>query len=224
MKKLLDLYLDKTDKITIYTTTEGLEKTGELSDIKVFYKKTTSISLQLLWDCFQDIDCLTEKLQLCIDNKLQLHESINITKSLGWYWNRYTKNDQRKDLVYKVSDSGSSYWVGGKYRVYSPSLIEDPNTWLYNDKQGNIWMELSPQYPWFYQDPDPQEGEVFITYRDWMKTYQPYVIRTIPKESAKEWIKQIDDLTKIVLKVSQTLPCAGLLNCICCIKEEKSNA
>lgn len=68
-------------------------------------------------------------------------------------------------------------------------------SWLYNDKDGNIFFEITPFYPW--NDPDLRKDPRRVTYKKFMKDYKPVLETIIPKESIQQWIDQGKQLRKL---------------------------
>ena len=156
-----------------------------------------------------------------LENKLKLHLSLSDkaeSSLLGYQWCKYLKKNDRKDLVCGKESEGVG-WVGYRHALFESSSEFRPSTWLYNDEHGNIIFELTPVYPWF--DSKPESGETFIKYSEWMKNYQPILTRTISKETAQQWIKQIDELIKVVKKNDKRLRCTGP-GCKHCLKIGKT--
>lgn len=153
-----------------------------------------------------DIDCIKEEIgslydSLCcaINNEAPLHSSIK--HGIGYLWNEEMQN--KSGLSY-MKVSGIDYWVGLQNLVWStPSNIK-PNlsTWLYNNSQGNIILEITPSYPWHYREPDID----FISYDEWIKTYEPIAIYTIQNDIAVAWKDQakmiLDRLDENIKKAS----------------------
>ena len=146
-----------------------------------------------------------QKLIQVIDNKLQLHSSIN--ENLGYMINEYSHdlpNLSQKFFKIPTSDNSSKYWIGKIYsigRTYNttnPTLV----AWLYNDSQGNIIFEITPSYKWAYR-PDEPENPDFITYEQFMENYQVVLHRIIPKETAQAWLEQIIPVYRSFFKTEQ---------------------
>ncbi|MCX5922997.1 MAG: hypothetical protein NTU89_00345 [Candidatus Dependentiae bacterium] len=178
---------------------------------------------ELAQDCFDHVvEEFKYTIKKAINEKSRLHPSLynnGQISLLGYQWCKYLKKNDRKDLVYGNEDTGIP-WIGYKYTLFETSHdIDTPASWLYNDEHGNIIFELTPVYPWYYSKPG--SGETFIKYSEWMKTYQPILIRTISKQTAKQWLKQIDDLIKVVKKNDKRLRCTGP-GCKHCLKIGKT--
>jgi hypothetical protein len=215
--KILELLLNKSSKESINFYTEQIK----ISEVFLFENVTATFngneSIEISENCFnQVLETLRIMLAACVNNELSIHDSIK--KSLGFYWCQYLKNNNRKGLFYKKNQTGKSYWIGYDYMLFS-STEENPASWLYNDKLGNIILELTPSYKWFFDK--PEAGEIFIKYLEWMKAYKPLLIRTISKETAKQWLNQIDKLIEVVKANDERIKCTGL-GCLHCKKEGKT--
>jgi len=148
----------------------------------VFFAENKSYLLTK-FDMQRELEILRTLLRDALNNKLKLNDSIK--GDIGYFYNQ----DAREDL-------GSIYKKLKKHWLWSTST--EIRTWLYNDNEDNIIFEITPAYPWLYYDPEehPEKKKGFIPYDEWIKTYKPYVIRTIPKNIAEQWLKQ----TQYILK------------------------
>ena len=91
-------------------------------------------------------------------------------------------------------NSSSTYWVGFNYDLFSSfgDGITPVTTWLYNDKDNNIILEVTKDYRWhFMQLEDTPEESEFITYEDFMKDYKPLIHYMIPHDVAIQWLEQL---------------------------------
>ena len=59
-------------------------------------------------------------------------------------------------------------------------------TFLYNDEQGNVVLEVSSTYPWFFGEDVPD-----ISYDDWLPEYKILYKTIISKDVIQKWIKQM---------------------------------
>lgn len=64
------------------------------------------------------------------------------------------------------------------------------NGWLYNDKNKNIILEISPHYPW------DREKESLVSHEEFTKNFKPLVQIEIKPETMVAWGVQIDALYK----------------------------
>jgi hypothetical protein len=152
------------------------------------------------------IDCIRENMESlyyllteALDNKAKLDTSI--TKDIGYLWNEEMQD--KPGLVYNQIE-GMQYWVGLRNNIWSTPSNCKPilSSWLYNDLSGSIILEITPSYPWHTKD--PEENEQFSSYDEWIKMYQPLLIRTISHSTAMNWKKQakaiLDQLNENVRK------------------------
>lgn len=221
MQKILELNFENTinEKLVLYTTTESLEATGLLTKVKFFYE-CMGTSYLLYYDFFDDLNSFKQHLQNCLEDKIVKDDSIK--KNIGYYYNQYEQKNNRKNLAYKINN-GHKFWVGLDALLFYSSMQFEPVTWLYSDRiVDDIIFELTPLYPWFYVD--HQNTDHFEKYSDWMKTYQPILRSKINKNIIKKWIKQFENFYELIVKISRTLPCEGLLNCMGCIKTGRANS
>lgn len=45
---------------------------------------------------------------------------------------------------------------------------------------------------------EPEEEPDYIPYEEWIKTYKPYFITTLSRETAQQWLEQAEYIIKIV--------------------------
>ena len=127
-------------------------------------------------------------LKKAINGKLQLHESL--TKNLGFMQNQYYQ-DKTGFVRIATPNSPSTYWVGFDYEICTTFADANPHvsTWMYNDKDNNIILEVTKDYSWS-MDGEDQEEPGFETYEEFMKDYQPVINRVIPRDIAVQWLEQ----------------------------------
>jgi hypothetical protein len=121
-----------------------------------------------------------------LKNKLRLHRSI--TNDIGYLYNEELQD--KPGLFYKTSKEGRKFWIGESYSLWNSSL----DSWLYNDKDGNIIFEITPTYPSYYTEPETSTD--YISYEEWIKSYKPFLIRKIPVEVARQWLDQANAILK----------------------------
>lgn len=147
--------------------------------ILFYYKENKYVVFNndfLIWA----LRCLLE-LEFAIDNKLELDKSMKL--DIGYLWNEILHNNDLSD------------WPGEKYLLWS-SKKGLSTTWLYN-KNGKIYLEISPTYKWHSLKPKKNDKD-YITYKEFIKNYKPIAIIEIDKEVAKKWLIQTNELLKII--------------------------
>ncbi len=128
-------------------------------------------------------------LQSAIKNKLRLSKSIK--GNLGYLRNQDSdqssiiisekhKNPQKKKLPIYIM------WGGNRFE-----------TWLYN-QNNKIYLEIISLYEWNYRD--PEEGEIFTSFDEWIKNYKPLAIIEIDKATAQQWFDQAGKLMQEIEK------------------------
>jgi len=137
------------------------------------------------------------KLTKATNNCLELHPSIipgSSSKDIGLLWNEDLHS--KEYLPQEVNEKGKSYWVGKKYLLFSCNKSRI-TSWVYNT-EGKIFLELTPQYQWHFDE--PEKGEKFITYENFVENYKPLIINEITKEAAQNLLMWIQELRQIVEK------------------------
>ena len=167
----------------------------------VHQNKELKIGQQTAGDFFEP---LIKKLNQAINNQLPLHESL--TQNLGLMQNQYYHNRSGFFMI-KAQQYSQPYWVGFNYDVWSTYSNTRPiiTTWLYNETNTNIVLELAQDYPWHFaqlEDNDQQDPD-FITYEQFMENYQVVLHRIIPKETAQAWLDQIIPVYRSLFKNEQ---------------------
>ena len=125
------------------------------------------------------------KLDRVLNNEAFLHSSINT--NIGYFWNEILHFE-----VEPVEVGG--FWVGDKNLLCETPGNIKPNlaTWLYNEQGGDIILEITPVYEW--HNTDPEQGELFITYEEFMKDYKSIFKQEVSRDIAEEWLKQARDI------------------------------
>ena len=124
-----------------------------------------------------------------------MHNSI--TKDVGFLFNQYSANicgEKLKKPTYLVftQRNKKNYWSGNDYSLWAKNFV----SWIYNKPDGSIIFEITPFYPYMYCEPEEEPN--YIPYKEWIKTYKPYFITTISKETAKEWLQRAELIIKTI--------------------------
>jgi hypothetical protein len=110
---------------------------------------------------------------------------ISIINDIGFEWNEYFANKKKSTKVNQY------HWVSNSHKGIRPYY----SSWLYNNEQGNIIFEVTPFYPWFHNTKKTCPDK--ISYKEWIKSYNPAVKTIIPNKNLKKWITQAKKLGKI---------------------------
>lgn len=194
MNKILNFNLTNQETIS-FESKYTLETLLCCDEIYVYFNADEVFLLNI--DCSHELITLKDMLISALRNQLLLHNSI--TKDIGYLSNQEYHGDPNLELIFNAKE-GQEFWVGRRYNLWetpgdvTPSLA----TWLYNNEKGEIILEITPNYPWHFSDPTPEEN--FIPYEQWIKDYKPFIIRTIPQEVAKRWLAQVEHLIEVFEK------------------------
>lgn len=130
------------------------------------------------------INLFVTLLTKALKNELKLHQSIK--EDIGYLANEDLQN--KPNIVRKETKSIAS-WVGDDYFLWSGDNV---STWLYNDKNGNVVFEITPNYKYHFCNLEETLG--FIPYEVWAKKYKPCLVRIIPKDIAQQWLDQAQNV------------------------------
>lgn len=188
MNKILQLNLTSKELI-VFENKLSLNKLHCCDHINIYFKNNNDLFIGIISS--HDLNDFRDMLIKSLNNQLQLHPSIQ--QDIGYLANEeYDGNSTLKFIYYDLEDK--PYWVGIQYTLWQISGSIRPNltTWLYNNEKGEIILEITPDYPWHFMDPEPEE--VFVAYEQWIKDYKPLLICTIAHEVAKRWLAQVEHL------------------------------
>lgn len=118
-----------------------------------------------------------------LNKKNSLPVEYNI-KDLGILYNinSHTDNENRFDLT--------------QFSIWSNVTTI---TWLYR-KNNHIYLEISPKYPWLYEEYDPLEH--YISFQDFMRAYKSVALYEISREIAEQWLTQCNVILDEIAKLS----------------------
>lgn len=114
---------------------------------------------------------------------------ISLQDNIGYLWNIYLNKSAVTSTGCEIDD-----WIGYKYLVWgTPSL----DVWLY-EKEGKFFFEVTPVYMWHFRDPEPEEKEEYVTYKQFMKSYKSFVVTELSRETICEWLEQTKYLLALI--------------------------
>lgn len=192
IKNNVEYFMKKTEVIFKINETEGLVvKIDDIYEIHCCYDVPIYLIQNdkelLLTDDFlkNNLEAFKYLLNKALMNKLPLHKSLK--NNVGFFFNEYIQD--KTGLAYEKFEN-RDYWVGLGYLLWNDMYA----TWMYNDPEGSIIIEITPLYP---KKEYITTTEETILYKDWIKkSYSPYLIRTISNETAQTWLKIIENLLK----------------------------
>ena len=188
MKQKIIFKISKTVSMTI----SGFEKSVtnlsmfDILQISILEKGKHKLIIYENDNAVYGINELNRHLKYCLSNKLEIHPSIN--NDIGYYWNEYLYK-KSNNLKVEVKE-----WKVTNYLVWQ---IYSTSTWLYND-DNKIIFKVTPAYKWHFQDPD--KNEKFISYKEFIKNYEPLATFELSKKIAQQWLNKTQQLISIMEK------------------------
>lgn len=182
--------IDNTIKIVI-PLKDPVERLGPLYQEKIlfFFNKTKKILLSKT-TIYHDLLYLADLLKKGLNNELYLHSSI--TKDIGYFYNEHHYHGANFPVT--PLPNGNIDWIGYLYHLWQSNAHID--SWIYNKPDGSIILEVTPLYPYMFCE--PEEEPDYIPYEEWIKTYEPYFITTLSRETAQQWLDQAERIIKII--------------------------
>ena len=171
---------------------DNLNPCSELSILFLHKDKKICLTKDFL---YHNISKLSNLLKKALNTELLLHSSI--TQDIGYLFNQYSAYvcgeniEQSISLAYDEKNH-TSYWPGNNYHLWSQDFI----SWIYNAPDKSIILEITPFYPYMYCE--PEEEPDYIPYHEWIKTYKPYLVQTIPREIAQQWLTQAEHIINTI--------------------------
>jgi hypothetical protein len=142
------------------------------------------------------IDKLIEFLQRSLQNQKQL--PCYLAKNIGYVWNEYVNVSNHQKLSY----ADKKYEFLENYYIWYSSYT----TWIYNDEQGDIILEVTPSYPNTYSEKFSYKG--FLA---WMENYKSFLRVVIPQQVAELWLMQATQILAAIDENTQRLHAQGKL-------------
>lgn len=171
-----------------------LEDLYRYEDIEIFFiyegKNYSVFKFNFL---FYALEAFKPLLEESLSYNLYLHTSID--KDIGYLFNEYLHGKRGYNLIEQkiYTDSDLLAWVGQKNLVWSsPGGYE---AWLYN-KNESIFFEVTPSYKWHFLE--PEKGDSFVTYKKWIKSYEPVAIIELKREVAQELLKETEKILNFI--------------------------
>ena len=192
MNNLLNLNIDQAACLQFLTEVKDNEFVDLDTFISVWLKQGDArLCLQRVSVGF-DLDDFAEHLQQCLDNKIGVPKELDNKVDLGFLWNEHI---QKIILAEEAGKPLKSWdWIAGHTVFLQCRANGDKscNTFLYNDHQGNIILQISAAYPWFFKD--APSSELNISYDDWLPKHKILYKIIIPRKVAQKWVKQLIQL------------------------------
>lgn len=171
----IQIIIDEHDKINVYGyVRQSIHPFDEVEVVYVYNEHVITLAKDIIRHI---IATFVVQLEQSLEGKLQLDSSLTIGK-VGYFFSKETylnNNDgsEEKDDIFP------EYWVW--------SSLNNMQTWLYNVGD-TIYLEISPTYEWLFSD--LQEGELSISFDEYMNAYKPIVIVELQRSLVQLWINQ----------------------------------
>lgn len=131
-------------------------------------------------------------LERVLINSLLLDSSLD---DVGYVYNQYcdflwSKESSMTidDFFYENGDKDKD-WVGMRYYLWAGG---NSVTWLYNNQDGEIILNVSSFYPFIHAGTNEEPN--YIPYQEWIKGYKPYFTTVISKDLATQWLQQANEI------------------------------
>ena len=188
MKNLARIHIKNNEYIDILS--ENIEEENYFFDVITIYYFLKGDKIVLFQDFLgEGIKSFYNITSEILSNSLEISQRY-ITYGIGYEWNKscdLIANDKNDDTIGILS----------KYSLWSTVNKYGYNTWMYIFQE-KIYFEISKNYKWHFEE--PEEGETFITFKEFMKEYKSFVIVEVKKEMVKEWnesCKRISESMKV---------------------------
>jgi len=139
-----------------------------------------------------------EEFIIALKQALQKNRQLDsyLTQNIGYYWNESVNG------VNPENPFNENYSLLKKYALWESHIT----TWIYNNEQGQIILEITPYYPHTFSDNFSYQD--FLT---WMQNYKPLYKTIIPRHVAEQWLAQAQQILDTIDENSQMLHDQGKL-------------
>lgn len=185
-------YINENSKIVI-PLQDPIEWLGAIYEENIlFYHKKEKLILSKK-TIYHDMIELSKHLNEALKNNLSLDKSIN--KDIGYLVHQYHLDETT--VTQCIFATGVMSWVGYQYKLWEATHNNQCfMSWIYNAPDGSIIFEITPFYPYMYCEPEEEPN--YIPYEEWIKSYKPYFITTLSRETAQQWTEQAEKIIWMV--------------------------
>jgi hypothetical protein len=190
-KYQITFFINSTSKIII-PLKDPVESLGPIYIEKIILLFNNDRYLLSKTTLYHDMIDLRDLLKKALNKKLFLHPSIS--QDIGYLHNNKLHNEV--DLPTCALPSDEIDWIGYLYHFWNAKKgLISLDSWIYNDAQGSIIFEATPVYPYLFSN---TRYPNYIPYEEWIKTYKPYFITTLPRKTAEQWLEQAEYVIRII--------------------------
>lgn len=157
-------------------------------EVTVIFKNKESEIVVAADDVKEILTSFKGSLKEALNDAIELPDYVNVGE-LGKYYNEETFIQTVNDTPHKIKYSHFWLWSA-----------KGCQTWLYN-KNECIYLEIVPSYPWLNSDLEKKKlDKNFMSFDNFIETYQPLFVGEISKEITKKWIVQCDTILNLMIK------------------------
>ncbi len=148
--------------------------------------------------CHNFFSSYLEEFIIALKQSVQKNRQLDsyFFKNIGYYWN------ESMNGVDPENPFNENYALLKKYALWESHIT----TWIYNDEQGNIILEITPYYPYAFSDEYSYQD--FLT---WMQNYKPLLKTILPRHTAEQWLIQAQQILDTIDENTQMLHEQGKL-------------
>ena len=202
MNHKVDFKLLDTESMEWVSEDLPIDQVYTCRDLDIYWHDDT-FNLLIGIESAGDVLFFVKKLSDAMAGNLRLHSSIQ--PGLGYIWNEIFQ--EKSGFFYEPSEDGKDcHWVGSNYHLWGThgkDVNPHVTTWLYNDEQGNIILEVTEMYRWSSLEYDSADAIPFVSYEDFIKNYKPIFKKIIPKHVAQRWLLQAQQLYEVFYENEQ---------------------
>ena len=174
---------------------DPIEFLGPIYIEKIFLIFNKHKSLLSKTTIYHDMLRFSDLLKKALNHKLFLNPSIIL--DIGLHHNEYLYAGVNNPTDPFINNDNNEDWNGYDYHLWSArNKLVSLDTWIYNAPDRSIIFEVTPVYPYLFSE--PEEEPDYISYEEWIKTYKPYFIATLSRETAQQWIEQAEEIIRMV--------------------------
>ncbi|MGZ6251357.1 MAG: hypothetical protein ACXWL2_04970 [Candidatus Chromulinivorax sp.] len=162
-----------------------------------FFLYYNNNKIKLLYD---SIASFIEQFIIILQQAIHHEKQIPIKNciDIGYAWNLYLNVRNHQQLNYAKKEYEALEDFNLWYSTYT--------TWIYNDTNNNIIIEITPTYPNTYD-----ESQSYQDFLQWMQNYKPLLKTIIPKNTAEQWLMQAQQILDTIDENTQMLHEQGKL-------------
>lgn len=187
-KEWLSFVVNEYEKIVVQFDIEDVVHC--CSQVRIFYVYYNHKILLSNWEFQENIEHFITILHAALQDQLIVHSQEH-EQELGYVWNFICK---KKNIHDEYSDT--TFEEREKLKPYLIFDNHDFATWMYNDKQGAIFLKITPMFP---KGKPRKRITKYHTFLWWMKTkYKPKLIRILSRQTVADWLEQAQLIAKTI--------------------------